>query len=168
MFQFSEKSIAYQARLKAFMDEHIYPNEAAYARQLHGAADRFAALPLMDELKEKARSQGLWNLFVPPNLAQFCDHDGLSNLDYAPLAEMMGRVQWCPEVFNCNAPDTGNMEVFMKYATAAQQEQWLKPLLAGEIRSAYAMTEPQVASSDATNIQLSIAREGDEWVLNGR
>ncbi|MCP5187856.1 MAG: acyl-CoA dehydrogenase family protein [Pseudomonadales bacterium] len=168
MFQFSEKSIAYQARLKAFMDEHIYPNEAAYARQLHGAADRFAALPLMDELKEKARSQGLWNLFVPPKLAQFCDHDGLSNLDYAPLAEMMGRVQWCPEVFNCNAPDTGNMEVFMKYATAAQQEQWLKPLLAGEIRSAYAMTEPQVASSDATNIQLSISREGDEWVLNGR
>ena len=168
MFQFSEKSIAYQARLKAFMDEHIYPNEAAYARQLHGAADRFAALPLMDELKEKARSQGLWNLFVPPKLAQFCDHDGLSNLDYAPLAELMGRVQWCPEVFNCNAPDTGNMEVFMKYATAAQQEQWLKPLLAGEIRSAYAMTEPQVASSDATNIQLSIAREGDEWVLNGR
>ena len=168
MFQFSEKSIAYQARLKAFMDEHIYPNEAAYARQLHGAADRFAALPLMDELKEKARSQGLWNLFVPPKLAEFCDHDGLSNLDYAPLAEMMGRVQWCPEVFNCNAPDTGNMEVFMKYATAAQQEQWLKPLLAGEIRSAYAMTEPQVASSDATNIQLSISREGDEWVLNGR
>ena len=168
MFQFSEKSIAYQARLKAFMDELIYPNEAAYARQLHDAADRFAALPLMDELKEKARSQGLWNLFVPPSLAQFCDHDGLSNFDYAPLAEMMGRVQWCPEVFNCNAPDTGNMEVFMKYATAAQQEQWLKPLLAGEIRSAYAMTEPQVASSDATNIQLSIAREGDEWVLNGR
>ena len=168
MFQFSDKSMAYQARLKTFMDEHIYPNETAYARQLHGAADRFAALPLMDELKEKARSQGLWNLFVPPKLAQFCDHDGLSNLDYAPLAEMMGRVQWCPEVFNCNAPDTGNMEVFMKYATAAQQEQWLKPLLAGEIRSAYAMTEPQVASSDATNIQLSIAREGDEWVLNGR
>ena len=168
MFQFSDKSMAYQARLKTFMDEHIYPNETAYARQLHGAADRFAALPLMDELKEKARSQGLWNLFVPPKLAEFCDHDGLSNLDYAPLAEMMGRVQWCPEVFNCNAPDTGNMEVFMKYATAAQQEQWLKPLLAGEIRSAYAMTEPQVASSDATNIQLSIAREGDEWVLNGR
>ena len=168
MFQFSEKSIAYQARLKAFMDEHIYPNEAAYARQLHDAADRFAALPLMDELKEKARSQGLWNLFVPPSLAQFCDHDGLSNFDYAPLAEMMGRVQWCPEVFNCNAPDTGNMEVFMKYATPAQQEQWLKPLLAGEIRSAYAMTEPQVASSDATNIELSIAREGEEWVLNGR
>ena len=168
MFQFSDKSMAYQALLKAFMDEHIYPNEAAYARQLHNAADRFAPLPLMDELKAKARSQGLWNLFVPPKLAQFCDHDGLSNLDYAPLAEMMGRVQWCPEVFNCNAPDTGNMEVFMKYATAAQQEQWLKPLLAGEIRSAYAMTEPQVASSDATNIQLSIAREGDEWVLNGR
>ena len=168
MFHFSEKSMAYQARLKAFMDEHIYPNESAYARQLHSAADRFAPLPLMDELKAKAKSQGLWNLFVPPKLAQFCDHDGLSNFDYAPLAEMMGRVQWCPEVFNCNAPDTGNMEVFMKYATAAQQEQWLQPLLAGEIRSAYAMTEPQVASSDATNIELRIAREGDEWVLNGR
>jgi acyl-CoA dehydrogenase len=168
LFHFSEKSMAYQARLKAFMDEHIYPNESAYARQLHSAADRFAPLPLMDELKAKAKSQGLWNLFVPPKLAQFCDHDGLSNFDYAPLAEMMGRVQWCPEVFNCNAPDTGNMEVFMKYATAAQQEQWLQPLLAGEIRSAYAMTEPQVASSDATNIELRIAREGDEWVLNGR
>lgn len=168
MFQFSEKSMAYQAQLKAFMNDHIYPNETAYARQLHAAEDRFAALPLMDELKVKAKSQGLWNLFVPPGLAQFCDHEGLSNFDYVPLAEMMGRVQWCPEVFNCNAPDTGNMEVFMKYATAAQQEQWLKPLLAGEIRSAYAMTEPQVASSDATNIELRIAREGDEWVLNGR
>ena len=96
MFQFSEKSMAYQARLKAFMDEHIYPNESAYARQLHSAADRFAPLPLMDELKAKAKSQGLWNLFVPPKLAQFCDHDGLSNFDYAPLSEMMGRVQWCP------------------------------------------------------------------------
>ena len=168
MFEFSEKSMAYQARLQAFMDEHIYPNELAYAEQLHQAADRFAAVPLMDDLKEKARSQGLWNLFVPPKLEQFCDHGGLSNFDYAPLAEMMGRVLWCPEVFNCNAPDTGNMEVFMKYATAEQQAQWLTPLLNGEIRSAYAMTEPQVASSDATNIELSITREGDEWVLNGR
>jgi alkylation response protein AidB-like acyl-CoA dehydrogenase len=122
----------------------------------------------MDELKNKAKEQGLWNLFVPPGHAEFCDHDGLSNLDYAPLAEIMGRVLWSPEVFNCNAPDTGNMEVFMKYGTAAQQAQWLTPLLNGDIRSSYAMTEPQVASSDATNIELSIAREGDEWVLNGR
>lgn len=168
MFEFSETSQRYQALLTDFMAQHIYPNEEAYARQLHSAEDRFAALPLMDELKAKAREAGLWNLFIPPSLAEFADHDGLSNFDYAPLAEMMGRVLWSPEVFNCNAPDTGNMEVFMKYGTKAQQEQWLTPLLAGEIRSSYAMTEPQVASSDATNIELSIVQDGDEWVLNGR
>jgi len=168
VFEFSEASRHYQAQLEAFMAEHIYPREADYAAQLHAAEDRFAALPIMDELKAKAHAAGLWNLFIPPALSEFAEHDGLSNFDYAPLAEMMGRVQWSPEVFNCNAPDTGNMEVFMKYGTAAQQEQWLKPLLAGEIRSSYAMTEPQVASSDATNIELSIVREGDEWVLNGR
>lgn len=168
MFEFSEASRHYQAALSDFMDQHIYPNEEAYARQLAESASRFAALPLMDELKEKARGEGLWNLFVPPSLAQFCDHDGLSNLDYAPLAELMGRVLWSPEVFNCNAPDTGNMEVFMKYGSPDQQERWLKPLLAGEIRSSYAMTEPQVASSDATNIELRIARDGDDYVLNGR
>ena len=168
MFEFSEQSMAYQARLTAFMEEHIYPNEAAYAAQLEAAEDRFAYLPLMDELKAKARSQGLWNLFIPPSLAEFSEHGGLSNVDYAPLAEIMGRVLWSPEVFNCNAPDTGNMEVFMKYGTAEQREQWLTPLLNGDIRSSYAMTEPHVASSDATNIELSIRREGDEWVLNGR
>jgi len=150
------------------MDEHIYPNERAYAGQLHAARDRFAPLPLMDELKKKARAAGLWNLFVPESHAQFSEVGGLSNLDYAPLAELMGRVLWSPEVFNCNAPDTGNMEVLMKYGTRQQQEQWLTPLLEGEIRSSYAMTEPQVASSDATNIELSIVREGNEWVLNGR
>jgi acyl-CoA dehydrogenase len=150
------------------MDEHIYPNEPAYADGLNAAADRFAALPLVDELKKKARAAGLWNLFVPLSHAEFSEVGGLSNVDYAPLAESMGRVLWSPEVFNCNAPDTGNMEVLMKYGTAEQQEQWLKPLLEGEIRSSYAMTEPQVASSDATNIELSIVREGDEWVLNGR
>ena len=168
MYQFSEQSQQYQARLTAFMDEHIYPNEHRYEQQLASAGNRFAAVPLMDELKAKAREAGLWNLFIPPKLAEFCDHDGLSNFDYAPLAEIMGRVLWCPEVFNCNAPDTGNMEVFMKYGTPDQQARWLTPLLNGEIRSSYAMTEPQVASSDATNVELRIERDGDEWVLNGR
>jgi len=168
MLNYSEKSLDFQKLLAAFMDEHVYPNEHAYAEQLANSENRFAALPLMDELKEKAKAAGLWNLFVPEEYAQYCAHGGLSNFDYAPLAEIMGRVIWSPEIFNCNAPDTGNMEVFMKYATPAQQERWLKPLLAGEIRSSYAMTEPQVASSDATNIELSIRREGDEWVLNGR
>ena len=168
MFEHSQKSKDLQAKLLAFMDEHIYPNETAYAEQLHAAENRFAPLPLMDELKEKAKAAGLWNLFVPEDHAEYCDHGGLTFLDYAPLCEIMGRVIWSPEVFNCNAPDTGNMEVFMNYATKAQQDKWLKPLLAGEIRSSYAMTEPQVASSDATNIQLEIKKDGDEWVLNGR
>ena len=168
MYQFSEQSIQLQQRLQVFMDEHIYPNESAYAEHLHNTDNRWAAIPLMDELKHKARDAGLWNLFIPPSQARFAGHDGLSNFDYAPLAEQMGRVLWSPEVFNCNAPDTGNMEVLMKYGTEAQREAWLTPLLAGEIRSSYAMTEPQVASSDATNVELRIEREGDEWVLNGR
>ena len=168
MSEFSEKSRQYQAQLSVFMDEHIYPREKEYAQQLHSAENRFSPLPMMDELKEKAKAAGLWNLYIPPSLSQFSDHGGLSNLDYAPLAEIMGRVLWSPEVFNCNAPDTGNMEVFMKYATEAQQDRWLRPLLNGDIRSSYAMTEPQVASSDATNIELSITQEADEWVLNGR
>lgn len=168
MFPFSETSLRYQQQLTAFMNEHIYPNEQEYARQLHAAPHRNSYLPIMDELKQKARAAGLWNLFIPPTLAEFADHDGFSNLDYAPMAEIMGRVIWSPEVFNCNAPDTGNMEVFMKYATREQQAEWLTPLLNGEIRSSYAMTEPQVASSDATNIELSIVRDGQEWVLNGR
>ena len=149
------------------MDEHIYLNEEAYAHQLKTAENRFAPLPLMDELKLKAKEAGLWNLFVPEEHAEYCDHGGLSFFDYAPLAEMMGRVIWCPEVFNCNAPDTGNMEVFMNYATEAQQREWLDPLLAGDIRSSYAMTEPQVASSDATNVELRIEKDGNEWILNG-
>jgi acyl-CoA dehydrogenase len=151
-----------QDRLQAFMDEHIYPNEERYHEQLNALPNRFSTVPLMEELKAKARATGLWNLFVPAN------HGGLTNVQYAPLAEIMGRVMWSPEVFNCNAPDTGNMEVFMKYGTPAQQERWLKPLLAGEIRSCYAMTEPDVASSDATNVQTSIRRDGDEYVINGR
>ncbi len=168
MFEFSEKSKILQARLLEFMEQHIYPNEKTYAQQLHEAENRFAALPLMDELKEKAKQAGLWNLFVPEEHAQYCDHGGLSFFDYAPLAEMMGRVIWSPEVFNCNAPDTGNMEVLMNFGTDSQKEQWLIPLLEGKIRSSYAMTEPQVASSDATNIELSIRRDGNDWVLNGR
>ncbi len=168
MFDFSEKSRRYQHQLDAFMAQNIYPREEEYAAQLHGAESRYDYLPIMHELKTKAQEQGLWNLFIPPSLAEFSDHGGLSNFDYAPLAETMGRVLWSPEVFNCNAPDTGNMEVFMKYATPEQQAQWLTPLLAGEIRSSYAMTEPQVASSDATNVELSIVPEGNQWVLNGR
>lgn len=168
MFEFSEKSKQLQTQLLAFMDDHIYPNERNYAEQLANSDNRYAAMPLMDELKAKAKAAGLWNLFVPESHAEYCDHGGLTFFDYAPLAEIMGRVIWSPEVFNCNAPDTGNMEVFMNYASQAQKDQWLKPLLAGEIRSSYAMTEPQVASSDATNIQLEIKKDGDEWVLNGR
>ncbi len=163
----SEKSTHILAQLKAFMAEHIYPNEVPYRTALHQAENRFASMPLMDSLKDKAKTAGLWNLFVPPEFAEYSDHGGISFLDYAPLAEEMGRVIWSPEVFNCNAPDTGNMEVFMKFGTEAQKRAWLEPLLSGDIRSSYAMTEPQVASSDATNIELQIRRDGDEWVLNG-
>ena len=138
-FDFSEKSAELQCRLQGFMDQHVYPAEQEHEHQLAATGNRFAMLPLVEELKGKARAAGLWNLFLPEH------HGGLSNLDYAPLAEIMGRVLGCPEVFNCSAPDTGNMEVLMKYGTPAQQDRWLKPLLAGEIRSAYAMTEPGVA-----------------------
>ena len=168
MFEYNEKSLDLQSRLKSFMDKHIYPNEQLYAQQLDSAAERFAPLPLVEELKGLARAEGLWNLFVPPEFAEFSDVGGLNNFNYAPLAETMGRVLWSSEVFNCSAPDTGNMEVFMKYATPEQQAAWLTSLLNGEIRSSYAMTEPQVASSDATNIEMRIERDGDQWVLNGR
>jgi acyl-CoA dehydrogenase len=164
----SEKSSKLLPRLTRFMEQYIYPNEVEFASQLEAASERFAPLPLIEELKRKAREEGLWNLFVPTAYAEFSPVGGLSNLDYAPLAETMGRVLWSAEVFNCSAPDTGNMEVLMKYASEQQQENWLKPLLDGEIRSSYAMTEPQVASSDATNIELRIERDGDQWVLNGR
>ena len=168
MFDYSEKSRKFQQQLQTFMQQDIYPNEASYAEQLQNAQNRFAPLPLMETLKQKAKAAGLWNLFIPEAQAGFSDHGGLSNLDYYPLAEMMGRVLWSAEVFNCNAPDTGNMEVLMKYATPEQQQKWLQPVLAGEIRSSYAMTEPQVASSDATNIELSMVLDGDQWILNGR
>jgi len=151
-----------QLRLKAFMEEHIYPNEALFHDQIE--AHRFAPTAIVQELKTKARAAGLWNLFLPEN-----EHGaGLSNLEYAPLCEIMGRSIMAPEVFNCSAPDTGNMEVLARYGTPEQQERWLEPLLAGDIRSCFAMTEPAVASSDATNIESSIAREGDEYVINGR
>jgi len=152
-----------RARLLAFFDEHIYPNERRWTEQVN-AGDRWKTIPLVEELKEKARAQGLWNLFLPEP-----EHGpGLSNLEYAPLCEIMGRVAWAPEVFNCNAPDTGNMEVLARYGTPEQQRQWLTPLLEGRMRSCFAMTEPAVASSDATNIEASIVRDGDSYVINGR
>jgi acyl-CoA dehydrogenase len=145
------------------MQEHVLPNEHVFKQQT--AINRWSAPPILQSLKAKAREQGLWNLFMPGH-----EHggQGLSNVEYAPLAEIMGRVFWASEVFNCSAPDTGNMEVFARYATPEQQAQWLTPLLEGEIRSAYLMTEPDVGSSDATNVELSIAGEGDEYVINGR
>jgi acyl-CoA dehydrogenase len=162
-FEHSPKTTETMARLSAFMDQHVYPVEHDYYDYIDSCDNRWATVPLMEELKSKAREDGLWNLFMP------VDHGGeLSNLEYAPLAEIMGRVLWAPEIFNCNAPDTGNMEVFMKYGTEAQRERWLTPLLNGDIRSAYAMTEPSVASSDATNIETRIERDGDEYVINGR
>lgn len=167
LFDHSDKSKNFQLKLQHFMEQHVYPNEAAYAQQLQQAENRFAALPLMDELRQKARKAGLWNLFVPEEHAQYCDHGGLGFVDYFPLAEIMGRVLWSAEVFNCNAPDSGNMEALMNYANADQKQQWLQPLLRGEIHSCYAMTEPDVASSDASNIQLSMKRDGDDWLLNG-
>jgi len=149
-------------RLAAFMDEHIYPNEKRVAEQLQ-AGDRWQPPLLLEELKTKAKAAALWNLFLPGN-----EHGaGLTNLEYAPLCEIMGRSSIAPEVFNCSAPDTGNIEVLARYGTPAQQEKWLKPLLAGEIRSCFAMTEPDVASSDATNIRSRIERSGDEYIING-
>src|SRR5437867_12135034 len=151
-----------QRRLTAFMEEHIYPNEKRHVEEAESLGP-WKVLPLVEELKPKARAQGLWNLFLPES-----EHGaGLTNLEYAPLCEIMGRSLLAPEVFNCSAPDTGNMEVLARYATPEQQERWLKPLLAGEIRSCFAMTEPRVASSDATNIESSIVRDGNEYVVNG-
>jgi alkylation response protein AidB-like acyl-CoA dehydrogenase len=162
IFEFSEKAKAYQEQLEAFMDKHIYPNEAKFAHQIE-EGDRWQPVPILEELKEKARSEGLWNLFLPESEYGA----GLTNLEYTPLCEIMGRSPMAPEVFNCSAPDTGNMEVLVRYGTEEQKKQWLKPLLEGKIRSAFCMTEPEVASSDATNIQASIVRDGDEYVING-
>jgi acyl-CoA dehydrogenase len=161
-FAFSGKVKDLQQRLQAFMDEYIYPNELRYEEEIRRS--RWSPPVVIEDLKPKARAAGLWNLFLP-NDEQGA---GLTNLEYAPLAEIMGRSFIAPEVFNCSAPDTGNMEVLARYGTAEQKERWLKPLLAGEIRSCFSMTEPAVASSDATNIQASIVRQGDDYVINGR
>jgi acyl-CoA dehydrogenase len=162
-FEFSDKVKALQKQLQAFMDEHIYPNEQRFLEE-PDQGDRWKPSRVIEELKPKARTAGLWNLFLPED-----EHGaGLTNLEYAPLCEIMGRSPMAPEVFNCSAPDTGNMEVLARYGTPEQKERWLKPLLAGEIRSCFAMTEPAVASSDATNIESSIARDGDHYVINGR
>ena len=162
-FDYPAKVIALQSQLRAFMDEQVYPNERRFHEEV-AEGDRWQPLRLIEELKAKARSAGLWNLFLPESARGA----GLSNTEYAPLCEIMGRVPWAPEVFNCSAPDTGNMETLERYATEEQKKRWLEPLLEGRIRSAFAMTEPDVASSDATNIRSSIAREGGEYVINGR
>ncbi len=159
-FDYSAKTLELMARLNAFMNEYIYPNEGRYYQEV--AEGRFWP-SIVEELKPLARSQGLWNLFLPESEYGA----GLTNKEYAPLCEIMGRVMWSPEVFNCSPPDTGNMEVLVRYGTAEQKKHWLEPLLEGKIRSCFAMTEPKVASSDATNIQSSIVRDGDEYVLNG-
>ena len=167
MFGVSSRVRDLQERLTRFMETHIYPNEAEFQRQVN-TGNRWEHIQLIEDLKPLARAEGLWNLFLPPRTdteGQF--GAGLTNLEYATLCEIMGRVWWAPEIFNCNAPDTGNMEVLARYGTQEQQEQWLKPLLAGEIRSSFTMTEPAVASSDATNIQSEIVRDGDDYVLNG-
>ncbi|WP_448211686.1 acyl-CoA dehydrogenase family protein [Colwellia sp. MEBiC06753] len=163
-FEYTPKVQQLIEQVRQFMDEHIYPNEQKMHEQVQ--VDPWSTPPLMDELKSLAKRQGLWNLFLPVTYGKYSA--GLTNLEYAPLAEEMGKVIWAPEVFNCAAPDTGNMEVLAKYGNAQQQQQWLEPLLAGEIRSAFAMTEPEVASSDATNIQTTIIRDGDDYVVNGR
>lgn len=161
-FAYAPKVVELQQKLQAFLDEHVTPNERLYHEQVE--ANRWGQPAIMEELKERAKAAGLWNLFLPES-----GHGaGLTNLEYAPLCEMMGRSHIAPEVFNCAAPDTGNMEVLARYGTEPQKEEWLAPLLKGEIRSAFAMTEPDVASSDATNIQCRIERDGDEYVINGR
>src|SRR5687768_3973883 len=164
IFELSEKARDFRERVEAFMDELVYPNEAMYHEQLEASGSRWSVPRVMEELKAEAKARGLWNLFLPDR-----EHGaGLTNLEYAPLCEVMGRSPMAPEVFNCSAPDTGNMEVLARYGTPEQKNRWLEPLLAGEVRSCFAMTEPDVASSDATNIRAHIDRRGDEYVLNGR
>ena len=164
MFEFSEKSKSYQKRVTAFIREHVIPNDQKVAAHDGQNGDRWQPIPIIEDLKKKAKADGLWNLFLPDSERGA----GLSNLDYAPICEIMGRYPWSSEVFNCSAPDTGNMEVLERYGSEEIKAKYLKPLLDGEIRSCFAMTEPAVASSDATNIQSSIQRDGDEYVINGR
>ena len=162
-FEYSKKTKMYMEQLTDFMNKHIYPNEHVFHEQLDAGPTRWQIPPIMEELKAKARERGLWNLFLPESHRGA----GLTNLEYAPLCEVMGRSHIAPEVFNCSAPDTGNMEVFERYGTEEHKKRWLQPLLDGQIRSAFAMTEPKVASSDATNIESSIARDGDDYIING-
>jgi acyl-CoA dehydrogenase len=164
ILELSPKAADYKARLERFMDERIYPNERELFHMANTQPDQWEPLKLLQEIKEQAKVEGLWNLFLPDSELGA----GLTNLEYAPLAEAMGRSHWGPEAFNCSAPDTGNMEVLVRYGTEAQKERWLKPLLAGEIRSGFAMTEPGAASSDATNISISIKKDGGDYVINGR
>lgn len=163
-FEYSDKVNDLLEQVRSFMDEFIYPNEERFHKEIE--QNRWSTPPLLEELKVIAKERGLWNFFLPLIYGEYSG--GLTNLEYAPLAEEMGKVHWASEVFNCAAPDTGNMEVLAKYGNEEQKKQWLEPLLAGEIRSAFVMTEPDVASSDATNIETSIVREGDEYVINGR
>ena len=163
-FEFNDRTKELVGRVQDFMDRYVYPNEEVYYEQLDEGDNRWKVISILEELKEKAREEGLWNLFLPESELG----GGLTNLEYAPVCEVMGRINWGPEVFNCSAPDTGNMEVLERYGTPEQKKHWLEPLLAGEIRSAFAMTEPRVASSDATNIESRIERDGDEYVINGR
>ncbi|WP_291968044.1 acyl-CoA dehydrogenase family protein [Maribacter sp.] len=165
-FEHSEKAIALQQKVQAFVDEHILPVEAEVDAFHHHPDNAWKKWPGLEGLKQKAKDAGLWNLFLPKAYGDLSA--GLTNLEYAPLAEIMGRTIWLPEIFNCNAPDTGNMEVLAKYGNPTQQKKWLQPLMNGDIRSAFLMTEPEVASSDATNIETSIVADGDEYVINGR
>jgi acyl-CoA dehydrogenase len=162
-FEYSARTRMYMEQLQEFMQKHVYPNEAIFQEQLSTQPTRWQVPPIMEELKARARERGLWNLFLPESELGA----GLTNMEYAPLCEIMGRSPIAPEVFNCSAPDTGNMEVLVRYGTEAQKKLWLAPLLEGQIRSAFAMTEPKVASSDATNIESSIVRDGDQYVING-
>lgn len=165
MFDLSPRARDLRDRVAAFMDEHVYPNEKLYEKQLHELPEQpFRVPPIMETLKAKAKSEGLWNLFLPHSE----NGAGLTNLEYAPVAEVMGRVIWASEIFNCSAPDTGNMEVLDRYGSEAQKQKYLVPLLEGRIRSSYCMTEPDVASSDATNVETRIERDGDHYVINGR
>src|SRR5207248_1838928 len=164
-FAYSPKVEELRAKLSEFMDSHVYPAEPVHREQIGSSGDAYPYVPVMDDLKKEARARGLWNLFFPDG-----EHGaGLTNVEYAPLAEIMGRSPWlAPEATNCSAPDTGNMEILAEFGTSEQKERWLKPLLEGEIRSGFSMTEPDVASSDATNIHSRIERDGDHYVINGR